>query len=61
MHIDFVYCEKECNHLQCKHNKKHLNNLVIDGKKVVTAINWSSLRFDKCNKGVFTNEKEKEI
>lgn len=46
---DYTYCTKECEDLNCKHNKQHLNNLYIDGKKVYTAISWSD--FTECEKG----------
>ena len=31
MLIDYSYCNKECSDMECKHNKKHLNNLYING------------------------------
>ena len=55
MHKDYTYCTRECEDMSCKHNKRHLQTLEIEGKKVVTAIGWG--QFIKCEKGVFTNEK----
>ena len=56
MHNDYTYCTRECEDMSCKHNKRHLK---IEGKKVVAAIGWRM--FLKCEKGVFTNEKAKEV
>lgn len=49
MILDYTFCVKECEHMECKHNKKHLVDLEIEGKKVVTAVSWSD--FTCCEKG----------
>ena len=41
MHKDLSYCVKDCDNMECKHNKKHLQNKFVNGKKVVTAVNFS--------------------
>lgn len=50
MCLDYTYCLKECENMECKHNKKHLEGLEIGDKKVITAISWSN--FSECEKGV---------
>lgn len=54
MCIDYTYCKKECDDMACKHNKRHLDHLVIGDKKIVTAISWSY--FVECEKGRYTND-----
>lgn len=54
MCLDYTFCIKKCEHLDCKHNKKHLENLYINGKKVVGAISWGE--FQECTKGEIENE-----
>ena len=49
MCLDYTFCVRECEDMMCKHNKKHLEELEIGGKKVVTAISWSDFTF--CTKG----------
>ena len=51
MRLDYTYCVKECEDMGCKHNKKHLYDMEIDGKKVVTAISWAD--FIHCEKGEY--------
>ena len=50
MCLDYAYCLKECENMECKHNKKHLEGLEIGEKKVITAISWRN--FSECEKGV---------
>lgn len=49
MCLDYTFCVRECDNMLCKHNKKHLEELEIGGKKVVTAISWSDFR--DCERG----------
>ena len=49
MSIDYTFCVRDCEHMDCKHNKKHLEGLVINGKKVVGAVSWCE--FIGCEKG----------
>ena len=49
MCLDYTYCVRKCEDMDCKHNKKHLETLEVNGKKVVTAISWSN--FSECEKG----------
>ena len=41
---DYTYCTRECEEMDCKHNKKHLDNM-----DVVTAISWYN--YPECEKG----------
>lgn len=49
MLLDHTFCKKECSDMECKHNKKHLDNLYINGKKVVGVVGWREFR--ECEKG----------
>ena len=49
MLLDYTYCVKECSDMECKHNKKHLDNLYINEMKVVGAVSWGN--FVECTKG----------
>ena len=38
---DITYCAKECDDMECKRNKKHIDEIVSeDGERAVTAISW---------------------
>ena len=50
MCLDYTFCTKECEDMKCKHNKKHLKELNVNGYKVITAISWSN--FNECEKGI---------
>ena len=41
---DYTYCTRECEHMDCIHNKKHLDEM-----DVVTAISWYN--YPECEKG----------
>ena len=39
---DITYCIKECEDMECKRNKKHIEEIVSeDGYKAVAPISWS--------------------
>jgi hypothetical protein len=47
---DITYCVKECEDMECKRNKKHIEEIVSeDGHKAVAAI--SQYHFPECEKG----------
>jgi hypothetical protein len=47
---DITYCVKECDDMSCKHNKKHIEEIVSEGGyKAVAAISW--YHFPECEKG----------
>jgi hypothetical protein len=41
---DYTYCTRECEEMECIHNKKRLEKM-----DVVTAISWSN--YPECEKG----------
>ena len=41
---DYTYCTRECEEMECIHNKKHLDDM-----DVVTAISWYN--YPECEKG----------
>ncbi len=49
--LDHTYCRKTCWDMNCKHNKKHLKGMMVNGKPVVGAVFWSD--FMECSKGVY--------
>lgn len=41
---EITYCVKECDDMECKRNKKHIEEIVSeDGYKAVTAISYSEI------------------
>lgn len=46
MLLDYTYCVKECEDMECCHNKKHLEKM-----GVVSAVSWSD--FIECEKGEY--------
>jgi len=49
MCLDYTYCTRECEEMNCKHNKKHLEKIEVNGCKAVSAVSWSN--FIECEKG----------
>ena len=50
---DITYCVKECEDMSCKHNKKHIEEIVLeDGSHPAAgALNWWV--YPECEKGEF--------
>lgn len=50
---DITYCVKECEDMSCKHNKKHIKEIVLeDGSHPAAgALNWWV--YPECEKGEF--------
>jgi hypothetical protein len=50
---DITYCIKECEDMSCKHNKKHIKEIVLeDGSHPAAgALNWWV--YPECEKGEF--------
>lgn len=50
---DITYCVKECDDMGCKHNKKHIKEIVLeDGSHPAAgALNWWV--YPECEKGEF--------
>ena len=47
---DITYCTRECEHMECKRNKKHVKNIVSEeGYPVIAPISW--YHFPECEKG----------
>lgn len=49
MKTEYSYCIRECDHLDCKHNKKNLKHIEVNGYKPIAAIGQKDFR--TCNKG----------
>jgi hypothetical protein len=50
---DITYCVKECDDMECKRNKKHIEEIVSeDGYKAIAPI--SQYHFPECEKGTMS-------
>lgn len=51
---DYTYCIKECEVMECVHNKKHLAKL-----GAVSAISWYN--YPECEKGVLNDKSRQDV